>query len=455
MDFLHIVVWFLLALIVLVTVHEFGHFYVARLCGVKVLRFSVGFGTPLFKWTDKQGTEFALAGIPLGGYVKMLDEREGEVAKEELHQAFTRKSVWQRMAIAAAGPAVNFVLAVLLFWVIMAQGTEDGVPLVGEVEPGSIAAEARLETGQEIVAVDGKPTPTQRDVVMRLIDRLGESGVIRFTVRYPESSSPDLRYESEAVLEKWLRGEEEINPLAGMGFRFQAPPMDVGPVEIGLVIAGGPAEQAGLQTGDTVLYADDTAIENWLQWVDYIEARPNQTIDLLIERDGHEQSILITPHEVTNEETGQVVGKIEAGRQLPASYIRRFEYSIFGAAIQGLVKTKETAVYVLMSFKKLIFGEISAKNLSGPITIAKVAGSTANDGWEYYVQFLALLSVTLGVVNLLPIPVLDGGHILYCLVEAVKGSPISERVQIIGYQVGLFMVVGVMVFALYNDLMRL
>ncbi len=450
MDLMHTVVWFLVALIILVTVHEFGHFYVARLCGVKVLRFSVGFGTPILKWTDKHGTEFAIAGIPLGGYVKMLDEREGEVAPEELHLAFTRKSVWQRAAIAAAGPAVNFVLAVFLFWLIMAQGVVDRVPIVGKVESGSIAAEARLEEGQEIVAIDGQPTPTQRDVVMQLMDRLGETGQIRFSVRYPNSDSPELTYESEAHLDKWMQGVEEPNPLTGIGLNFKTPP-----VQIGELIEGGPAALAGFKPGDIVLYADQTPIENWGQWVDYIQARPDQNIDVLIERDGREQSLLVTPHAVEDENTGKIVGKIEAGGQLPESYIRRYEYSLFGAAKQGFIETKDSAVFILVSIKKLILGEISTKNLSGPITIAKVAGSTASDGWIYFVQFLAWLSVSLGVLNLLPIPVLDGGHILYCLVEAIKGSPVSERAQMIGYQVGLFMIVGVMLLALYNDILRL
>jgi regulator of sigma E protease len=450
MEFLNTIVWFLVALIILVTVHEFGHFYAARLCGVKVLRFSVGFGTPLLKWTDKQGTEFALAGIPLGGYVKMLDEREGEVPDNEVHLAFTRKSVWQRMFIAAAGPGVNFLLAALLFWIIMVQGTVDRIPIVGEVQPGSIAAEARLEEGQEIVAIDGKATPTQRDVVMRLMDRLGETGEIHFSVRYPNSKSPELLYESDATLQKWMQGTEEPNPLQGIGLGFQSPP-----VEMGEILEGGPAAMAGFKTGDRVLYADDTAIETWGQWVEYIQARPNQNIDVFIEREGREQSIVVTPRSVTDETSGKIVGKIEAGGQFPEAYVRRYEYSIFEAGVEGVNETKDAAVFILISIKKLIFGEISTKNLSGPITIAKVAGSTANDGWMYFVQFLAWLSVSLGVLNLLPIPVLDGGHILYCLVEALKGSPVSERVQVIGYQVGLFMVVGIMVLALYNDLLRL
>lgn len=448
MDLFHTVIWFLIALIVLVTVHEWGHFIVARLCGVKVLRFSIGFGTPLVKWTDKHGTEFALAGIPLGGYVKMLDEREGEVAPEELHLAFTRKSVWQRIAIAGAGPAVNFVLAVLLFWSLLwINGKLDAVPYVGEVQPNSIAAQANLERGQEIVAIDGKPTPTTRDVVLRLLDRLGESGEIEFTVRYPNAENPDLVYESDAQLDGWMRGEEEPDPLQGIGLSFYLPQE----ARLGKPIEGRPADQAGLKEGDLILFADNTEIETWEDWFNYIHAHPGESVTLLVRRGGQEIRKTVIPDAIVNEASGETYGQVGVA----PSYIRQQKFGFVSAGVNAVKETKDSAIFILVSIKKLIFGEISAKNLSGPITIAKVAGSTASDGWVYFVQFLAWLSVSLGVLNLLPIPVLDGGHILYCLVEALKGSPVSERAQVIGYQVGLFMIVGIMLLALYNDILRL
>ena len=450
MDFIHTVVSFLIAIVILVTVHEWGHFMMARLCGVKVLRFSIGFGTPLLKWIDKKGTEFAIAPIPLGGYVKMLDEREGEVAPEELHLAFTRKTPWQRIAIAFAGPAINLIMAVLLYWFLLGtQGRDDLIPFVGEIAPESVAAQARLELGQEIVAIDGKPTPTQRSVELRLVERLGETGVIRFAVRYPDSDSPDLIYESEAHITDWMKGVKDPEPLKGIGLTFKIPPV------LGLIIENGPAQAAGFKTGDEVLFADDVPIETWYQWVEYVQARPNRQIDVLIERDGREQNIRVTPEEVEDETTGKILGKIQAGAQIPETYIRRVEYSFLGAAVEGVKETKNTVLLIMVTLKKLIFGEISFENLAGVITIAKVAGSTASAGLLSFISFLAYLSVMLGVINLMPIPVLDGGHILYCLVEAVKGSPVSERVQMIGYQVGLFMIVGVMLLALYNDILRL
>ncbi|MEX1034049.1 MAG: RIP metalloprotease RseP [Cellvibrionaceae bacterium] len=443
---LETILWFLVALIILVTIHEFGHFYVARRCGVRVLRFSVGFGKPLFAWRDNAGTEYTIAPIPLGGYVKMLDEREGEVKPEDLPYAFTRKSVGQRIAIVAAGPLANFILAVLLFWALLIPGTAGFVPIVGEVEEGSIAASAGLVEGQEIVAVDGKPTPTRQALSRQLIERLGETGVITFTVKYPGSS---LEYTSQANINDWLKSSEEPDVLAGIGLRLQQPP-----VVVGEVLESSPAERAGFEMGDRVISADGTVIEDWNEWVDYVSARPGEAIDVLVDRDGRDIALFVTPALETDEQ-GKPTGKIGMGGQWPEESIRRYHYSIPGAFVEAAGETWSTTVFILDSVRKLIIGEISTKNLSGPITIAKVAGSSADAGWMSFVSFLALLSVSLGVFNLLPIPVLDGGHLAYFLVEAVKGSPVSERVQIIGYQVGLFVVIGVMLLALYNDVLRL
>lgn len=442
---LETVLWFLLALIILVTVHEFGHFYVARRCGVRVLRFSIGFGKPLFSWHDRQGTEYSVAPIPLGGYVKMLDEREGEVPEAELHQAFNRKTVWQRIAIVAAGPVANFILAVLLFWVLFLRGTADFVPIVGDVEPGSLAEKAGLVAGQEIVAIDGRPTPTRQAVTRQLIERLGESGTLSFAVRYPEST---LIYNSRVEISDWLKGSEEPDVLGGIGLSLQLPP-----VVVGQVLDDSPALKAGFQTGDRVLEADGLVIETWSEWVDYVSKRPGEPISVLVDRDGRERQLRVTPEPETV--NGETIGKIGMAGQWPEEFIRRTEYSLTGALNEAAVETWDTAVFILGSMKKLIVGEISTKNLSGPITIAKVAGSSAEAGWVSFVSFLALLSVSLGVFNLLPIPVLDGGHLAYYLVEAVKGSPVSERVQMVGYQIGLFVVVSIMILALYNDVLRL
>lgn len=444
------ILWFLVAIIVLVTIHEFGHFYVARRCGVKVLRFSIGFGKVLLRWSDRQGTEYAISAIPLGGYVKMLDEREGDVPPEELHRSFNRKNVWQRMAIVAAGPIANFILAVLLFWALVIPGVRDFTPVIGSVEPGSLAAHAGLEAGQEILSIDGVPTPTRQAVYQQLLRRLGESGEMHVALRYPDSS---LRYHSEVALDNWLKGAEEPDPLGGLGLSFFVPEVDT---LAAAVTPGSPADLAGMKPGDRVLAADGEAMTSGTDWIEYVKQRPGQPIALLLEREGEQLTLSVTPEAVT--ENGVTLGRVGVALQFqpwPEEMIRHNHYSIGGAFIAGVERTWDTAGFVLLSVKKLLFGEISTKNLSGPISIAKVAGSSAESGLESFVAFLALLSIFLGVFNLLPIPVLDGGHLLYYLIEAIKGSPVSEKVQMAGYQVGLFLVIGLSVLALYNDIMRL
>lgn len=441
---------FLVALLILVSVHEFGHFYVARRCGVKVHRFSIGFGKVLWSWRDKQGTEYALAALPLGGYVKMLDEREGDVAPEERHMAFNNKTVWQRIAIVAAGPLANFLLAILLFWVLLLQGQRDLIPVIDTVAPGSIAAQAGLEAGQEIVEVDGEPTPTWQALNKALLNRLGETGRISFKVAYPDSS---FNYESEAQLVEWLRESADPNPIEGLGITLFLPRI---PPIVGEVIAASPAEKAGLKTGDKILQVDDLSIDDWQSWVEYVRKRPGKPLQVSLERDVQVLQVTLIPELV--EESGQRLGRVGVGVKaytIPEDMIRSYDYSIAGAFVAGVGKTWETSGFVLLSVKKLILGEISTKNLSGPITIAKVAGSSAEGGLGSFIGFVALLSVFLAVFNLLPIPVLDGGHLFYYLIEVIKRKPVSDKVQMLGYQVGLFLVISLSVLALYNDIMRL
>ncbi|MEN0037100.1 MAG: RIP metalloprotease RseP [Cellvibrio sp.] len=450
MDLIQTVLSFLVALLILVSIHEFGHFYVARLCGVKVHRFSIGFGKVLWSCRDKHGTEFALAALPLGGYVKMLDEREGAVPVEERHLAFNTKSVWQRIAIVAAGPAANFVLAIALFWVLLLQGQRDLIPLIDTVAPGSIAAQAGLEKGQEIVAVDGELTPTWQALNKALLNRLGETGTIRFKVAYPDSH---FQYESDAQLVDWLRDSIDPDPIKGLGIGLQLPKI---PAIAGEVVAGGVAEKAGLKAGDKIIQVDDLVIEDWRTWVEYVRKHPGDSLQVSVEREGQVLPFTLTPE--ASEEGGQRIGRIGIAVQayeMPEEMIRSYSYSFGGAFLAGINKTWETSGFVLLSVKKLILGEISTKNLSGPITIAKVAGSSAESGLRSFIGFVALLSVFLAVFNLLPIPVLDGGHLFYYFIEVIKGKPVSDRVQMLGYQVGLFLVISLSVLALYNDIMRL
>jgi regulator of sigma E protease len=450
MSLIQTILSFLVALLILVSIHEFGHFYVARRCGVKVLRFSIGFGKVLYSWRDKQGTEYALAALPFGGYVKMLDEREAPVEPHEKALAFNNKTVWQRIAIVAAGPIANFLLAIVLFWFLLLQGQRDLIPIIDRVEPGSIAAQAGLEAGQEIQSVDNIATPTWQALNRALLKRLGETGPIRFKATYPDSH---FTYESEGRLVDWLKDASDPDPVAGLGITLYLPKMT--PV-VGEVVAGEVAEAAGFQVGDKILSADGTAIDDWQLWIKYVQQRPNQPISVVIERDSRELGLTLVPESL--EVSGKVIGRVGLGGQpqaMPESMIRSYEYSLFGAFVAGVNKTWETSGFVLLSVKKLILGEISTKNLSGPITIAKVAGSSAESGLRSFIGFVALLSVFLAVFNLLPIPVLDGGHLFYYFIEVIKGKPVSDKVQMLGYQVGLFLVISLSVLALYNDIMRL
>ncbi len=434
----------------LVTFHEFGHFWVARRCGVKVLRFSIGFGKTLFGWHDKRGTEYVVCLLPLGGYVKMVDEREGPVAEADLGQAFNRQSLGARTAIVAAGPIANFLLAIAAYWFIFAAGVTGAVPLIGSVEADSIAAQAGLEPGMEVVSVDGAETPTWRAVNQRLLRRLGESGEVVFGVRYADS---DLVYESRAQLDRWLVGEDEPDLLGGLGLEPFSPPI---PPRIEEVVAGSPAEVAGLQAGDLVLAVDGNTVAEWEQWVDYVRDRPGETMDVEVERAQASLRLELTPATVTanGESYGQVGVRVEVP-PYPEHLQREFHYNPLSALGEAVDQTWTVAIFTLDSIKKLVMGLISPKNLSGPITIAKVASASAQSGLVSWLGVLALLSISLGVLNLLPIPVLDGGHLLFYLVEWIKGSPVSERVQMVGFQIGVSIVLGIMLLALYNDISRL
>ena len=455
-DVVTTIVYFIVALTILVAVHEYGHFFVARRCGVRVLRFSIGFGSRLLRWHDKHGTEYAISAIPLGGYVKMLDEREGNVAEADLPFAFTRKPVWQRIAIASAGPAANFLLAIVLYWLIFLQGTVSFAPVIGKVEPGSIAAEAGLEAGQEIVAVDGKTVDSRRAFELLLISRLGESGDIDFTVQYPGS---DLVYESTAKLDHWLQGEEGPDLLKGLGLSFYYPPVLL---TVGSVNPDSPAQRGGLLPGDKIVAIDDEYRASGDEWSSVIREQANVELEFRVERlaasgEVLEHNLYITPAlvKLDNGKTRGLAGFSWNVEPWPEAMKRIHHYGVVGSMVEAVAETRDASLTVLISVKKLILGQISTKNLSGPIGIAKVAGDSAKAGIWPFLRFLAYVSVLLGVFNLLPVPVLDGGHILYGLIEWVKGSPVSERVQILGYKAGLAMLLGLMVIAFYNDILRL
>ncbi|HWV14936.1 MAG TPA: RIP metalloprotease RseP [Cellvibrio sp.] len=454
MILLYSILSFLVAIIILVAVHEFGHFYIARRCGVRVLRFSLGFGKVLWRRYDSQGTEFSLSALPFGGYVKMLDEREGDVPAEWLDSAFNRKTVWQRMAIVLAGPVANFILAIVLFWLLLLGGENQLVPVIGSVTPNSIAAKAGLEAGQEIIAIDGEATPSEQAVTQKLLASLGETGTLKFKVRYFDSSlhPEDLQYEISVPLDRWLQGEKDPDPLAGLGLAI--PPLK--PV-VGRILPGSPAEKAGFKSGDHIIRVQDTPIADWRDFQKAVRPLAGQPVAVVVVRPSpapETLSLQVIPESFSE-------GKVSYGRvgmtqqPLDEKLIRHYDYSVLQALVAGGKRTWDTSGFVLLSVKKLVLGEISIKNLSGPVSIAKVAGSSALNGLKSFIGFVALLSVFLGVFNLLPIPVLDGGHLLYLYVEAIRGRPVSEKFQLVATQIGFMLIIGLSILALYNDILRL
>ncbi|RMJ03872.1 Regulator of sigma-E protease RseP [Marinobacter litoralis] len=438
-----------LTLGILVTLHEYGHFWVARRFGVKVLRFSVGFGKPLFSWYDRQGTEYAIAAIPLGGYVKMLDEREGPVPDELRDQAFTSKPPSQRIAIAAAGPIANFIFAILAYWLISVVGVTTVAPIVGDVAEGSTAERVGLQEGMEIHSVDGHRVTSWRDVNMRLLERAGEHGQVSLEV-----SEQGSRGVVSGPLNGWALSDDAPNPLAEFGVTPWRPEV---PAVLGQIVEGGRAQAAGLQAGDRVLAVDGEPVANWFALVEYIRNAPEQALVLTVDRNGSQLDVAVTPGSRAQDD-GQVIGFVGAGVEAiswPDEVLREVQFGPLAAIPNALHETWADTRLTLVAIKKMVTGLLSPTNLSGPITIARVAEASVSSGFEDFVRFLAYLSVSLGVLNLLPVPVLDGGHIVYYTIEAIRRKPLSERAQELGLRIGMALILTLMVFALYNDLMRL
>jgi len=451
MDFLQTVLAFIVALGILVTVHEFGHFWVARRCGVKVLRFSVGFGKALYTKVDRHGTEFSIAAIPLGGYVKMLDEREGPVAEDELSQAFNRKTVWQRIAVVIAGPAANFLFAIFAYWLMFMIGTSSVAPVIGGVEPDSLAARAGLQTQHEILSVDGVQTPTWQAVSMQLLNHVGDSDEIILEVG---PFNQDAVQQLTIPLQNWLINTETPDVLGGLGLKPYRPTILP---RVAKVVGGSAAAAANLKPQDLILSVDGRPVTVWQELVDYVQARPGEKIVLELERDGASllQGMVLGSH---TDDQGNITGRMGVAVQTPdwpEEMRRDIRYSLPVALIEGVEKTWDMTALILVSIKKMITGLISVKNLSGPITIAQVAGDSAERGLETFLNFLAYLSISLGVINILPIPMLDGGHLMYYLAELVRGKPVPEKVQMLGLRIGIGIIMTLMFFALYNDFMRL
>jgi len=444
---------FVVAICLLVTVHEFGHYWVARRLGFKVLRFSVGFGKAL--WTRVGGadrTEYVIAAVPLGGYVKMLDEREGPVAPEDLERSFTRRPHWQRIVVLLAGPAFNIMFAVLLLTAMfLVSGVTLVRPLLGNIEPDSVAGRAGLAAEDEVTAIDGRPVSSQRDIVLDLLDAVSGSAPITLLVRRPDGSARSATLELPDAAER-LRLTEPAALISGLGLRFYEPPV---PAVLGVVEPDGPAARAGLAAGDQVLSVNGEPVHDFRELQARVQAHPGESV-LIRYRRGQLESGVRVP---TQAETvkGKSIGRIHVSPPptlLPESMLRHTSLSLPAAFLRANVEAWDMTALQGRLFWRMLIGRVSIKNLSGPLSIAEYAGDSAALGVSSFLSFLVIVSLALGFMNLLPIPILDGGQIVFQTIEWLKGSPLSERFQTISQQLGVALLVLLMGVALYNDLTR-
>ncbi|MBK7956057.1 MAG: RIP metalloprotease RseP [Candidatus Accumulibacter sp.] len=450
-NFLYYLAAFALILGILVVVHEFGHYLAARWAGVKVLRFSVGFGKPLWaRRFGQDGTEWAIAAFPLGGYVKMLDEREGEVPPQDLHRSFNRQPVQRRMVIVAAGPAANFLLAIVLYWGLFWHGTEEFRPILGAPVIASPAAAAGFEDGELVLQVGGEKVQTWQEMRWRLLQGAADQAQVDLEVINPRHEIAIRRLDVSAVRNSGWEGDALERLGLGL-FRPRLPPV------LGRVTPGSAADAAGLLSGDEILSIDGQAIASWAEVVKAVRGSPEKALSLEVLRAGARVRMTVTPAAV--EERGNEIGRIGAavidnGEAREAMMIT-VSYGPVAALSKAVAETWDKSAFTLLMMGKMITGEVSWRNISGPVTIADYAGQSARLGIDYYLKFLALVSISLGVLNLLPIPILDGGHLLYYLVEIIKRGPVSERTMEIGQQIGLTLLIMLMAFAFYNDINRL
>lgn len=441
---------FVIVVSVIVTVHEFGHFIVARMLGVRVLRFSVGFGRSLLQYVSpKSGVEYVLAAIPLGGYVKMLDEREGYVAEHERAQSFNRQPVSSRFAIAAAGPIFNFIFAVFAYACMYLVGVQGVIPEIGEIKQDSIAYEAGLKRGDVLLQINDTQVSTWEEASIQMINEGLRTGIVNIKKR-----------DDDEIISNTMLDLSDTESLLGEGSSLEK--IGVSPwrlqldAKLGVFTSGSAAKKQGMQEGDTILSANGEVVTDWSHWVQLVQLHPNRTMDLQVLRESQQISVQLTPDAV--EIDGKNVGRIGAYPWVNQNELEKRQITIqkeLGPAlVNGVTKTLDMSVLTVKLLGKLIVGEASVKNISGPISIAEFAGISAQLGLAAFLSTLAIISISIGILNLLPVPILDGGHLLYCVVEMVKGSPVSEATQIIGQKIGIFMLAGLMSLAFYNDFQR-
>ena len=440
---------FVIALGILVTVHEYGHFWVARKNGVKVERFSVGFGRPLWRKIGKDGTEYVLAIIPLGGYVKMLDERVDDVRPEDKDKTFNAKTVYQRIAIVAAGPLANFIFAILALYIMFLIGVPSVKPMIGNIIPSSIAAKANLTKDTEIVSVAGSTTRDWQDVNLALIGQIGNKEI---TIR---TKKGDSQYVSTFTLDtsNWQFSPEKMSALTSLGITPFRPKVHN---ELAAVAEASPAELAGLLVGDKLIAVNEILTDDWIAFAKEIKRFPKEKVPLTINREGKIITLSVIPNAV--KQSGKIIGYIGVAPKVdawPKSLLIELSYGPIDSLKESAQRTWNLTSLTFSMIGKLITGDVSVKNLSGPIGIAQGAGNSAGHGFVYFLGFLALISINLGIINLLPLPVLDGGHLLYYLIELVTGKAVPERIQEVGFKFGALALLGLMSIALFNDFSRL
>ena len=442
---------FIVALGILVAVHEYGHFWVARRCGVKVEKFSIGFGKSIWSNVGKDGTEYSISMIPLGGYVKMVDSRVDEVPEHEKHLAFDQKPLWKRTSIVAAGPIFNFLFAIVAYWLVFLLGVPAVKPVIGEVTPNSIIAEAGIESGMELKSISGIKTPDWESVNMGLVSHIGDDSM---TVTLSSANEVGSEVTKTLDIRDWKFDPETQSAMQSLGFKPYTPEIYT---ELAQVSEGGAAEKAGLQAGDKIIEIDGEKISKWDDVVQAIRSNPETPIDVIVLRQGDEQSFTLIPgsRELANKETVGFAGIAPEVAEWPESYRFELQFGVFESIGKAIDKTGQVIGLTISMLKKLIVGDVGLNNLSGPISIAKGAGATADYGLVYFLGFLALISVNLGIINLVPLPMLDGGHLLFFAIEAVIRRPVPEKVQEMGYRIGGAIIFSLMALALFNDFTRL
>lgn len=444
---------FVVALSILVAIHEFGHFWVARRCGVKVHRFSIGFGKILFKRKDKQGTEFAIAAIPLGGYVKMLDGRVDTLSEEDKQFAFDHKTVWQRIAIVAAGPLANFLLAIVAFFLMYMIGVNSAKPIISDVRPNTPMSVLKTDKNFQVTSVNGEEVGDWEALNLRLIAQYGEDS-FKITIQPFYSDQLQTYYEAKrdytVSLTNWDFDPKTDSIINSLGFIPYRPQVHL---TVAAITAGGAADQAGLKVADKLVAINGVKLSDWGQFVTLVQKNANQTLQLTIERGTIGSTIALTPASRENSE-GMLTGFIGVAPvvdEYPSDYRVKLKFGPVDAFIKGIEKTGQLTQLTFDTLIKLVTGNISVKNLSGPVSIAKGAGMSANYGVEYFLGFLALISVNLGLMNLIPLPVLDGGHLLYYFVEVLTKKPVPEKIQEIGFKIGSAILMVLMSIAIFND----